>query len=139
MSADRASGAFFFFLGLVLYFVVNPAFIEIEEGNSLAPDTLPNLVSVLIAVCGALLMLRPTKHQVQDARFFLRAGLFVVILGVAVYAISHFGFFVVGPILALVMMLVIGERRWLVLVAGTVGVPAFIWFFVTVLLDRSLS
>ena len=121
-----------------MYFLVIPAFVEQVEGGNISPGSIPNAVSVVMAVCGLMLMLKPTKHQPQSLRHFTTAAVYVVILGAATYAMSLFGFISVAPFLALLIMLKIGERRPLWLVVGIIGMPSLIWFIVTRLLDRGL-
>ncbi len=137
-SSDRLTGAFFVLFGLAVYFLVIPAYVEHVDGGNLAPNTLPNAVSIVIAVCGALLMLKPTAHQPPNARYFAATAIYVAILAAAIYAMSWLGFVYVAPVLALILMLKIGERRPLWLAAGVVAMPAAIWFFVAQLLDRAL-
>ena len=138
MAPDRLSGAVFLFFGLAMYFAVIPAFVEQAEGSNIAPNTLPNILSWVIAVGGAWLVLKPTPHQTQDLRYFARALMHGAILSAGIYAMTWIGFLYVAPFLALSIMLVIGERRphWLVL--GAIGMPAVIWFIVTQILDRTL-
>lgn len=136
--ADRASGIFFVVFGVFMYLWVIPKGIDnIPDGN-LNPNALPNLLSLGIVLCGGILMVRPTAHQVRDIRHVARAGVFVAVLVVALYAMSFIGFLPVAPILALAVMLIIGERRPVWLVVGVAGVPATIWVLVTQVLDRSL-
>jgi len=137
-SPDRATGAFFVLFGLAMYFLVIPTYVEQVDGGNLAPDTLPNAISIVIAICGVLLMFKPTGHRPPDWRHFALTGIYVAIIGAAVYAMTWFGFIYVAPVLALLLMLMIGERRPLWLAAGVVAVPGAIWFFVTQLLDRAL-
>ena len=138
VSADRLSGAFFLILGLALYFAVIPAQVEQIDGRNLAPATMPNVVAIVISVCGGLLILKPTTHQAPDLRFFLISAAFVAILGGSIYAMSFFGFEYVASPLALIIMLMIGERRPVWLPTGVVLMPAAIWFLVTQLLERAL-
>ena len=137
-SADRLSGAFFLLLGLTLYFAIIPAFVETAEDGNIAPATLPNLVSLIIALCGLLLVIKPTDHEIQNKRQLLVTAAYVVVLVIALYSISQFGFIYVAPVLALVLMLMIGERRWYWLGLGCLGMPAVIWLLVVQILDRSL-
>ena len=137
-SSDRLTGAFFLLFGLAVYFLVIPTYVEQVEGGNLAPNTLPNAISIVIAVCGGLLMLKPTTHQPPSGRYFLKTAMYVAILAAAIYVMSWFGFIYVAPVLALVMMLIIGERRPLWLAGGVIAMPAAIWFFVVQLLDRAL-
>ncbi len=137
-TADRLSGAFFLIFGLAMYFAIIPAFVEQIDGRNLAPDTMPNVAAIAIAVCGALLILRPTTHEAPDLRYFMIATAFIVLLAGGVYAISWVGFEFVAPPLALVIMLMIGERRPFWLLMGTFVMPAAIWFLVTQVLERAL-
>ena len=138
ISADRASGAFFFLFGLAMYFLVIPEYVEVTDEGNLSPNTMPNYISLIIALCGAILILKPTPHQLHNRRFFILTGVYVGILAVGIYAMSLFGFAYVGPILALAIMLIIGERRPLWLGAGFIVMPFVIWFLVTIVLGRAL-
>ena len=66
LNADRVSGAFFLLLGLAMYFLVIPNYVESVEGGNLAPKTLPNIISLIIAVGGGVLVLKPTEQQLRD-------------------------------------------------------------------------
>lgn len=137
-TADRLTGAFFLLFGLAMVFLVIPNYVEDAQGGNLSPKTMPNVVAWVIAVCGGLLVIRPTTHTAPDMRFFARAAAYVAVLGAAIYAMSWFGFVYVAPVLALVIMLMIGERRPFWLGFGVVLMPAVIWFLVTQLLERGL-
>lgn len=138
ISADRLSGAFFLLFGLVMYFAVNPTYIEAVDGGNIAPNTLPNIISVVIAVAGGFLMFKPTKQRVRNPMLMAKTAFYVVLLAVGLYAMSWFGFEYVAPVLALAIMWFIGERRPFWLAIGVVGMPAIIWFLVTQLLGRAL-
>ncbi|MFK8033911.1 MAG: tripartite tricarboxylate transporter TctB family protein [Hyphomicrobiales bacterium] len=137
-SADRFTGAFFLLFGLAMVFLVIPNYIEVPQGGSLSPKTLPNIIAWLIAACGGLLILKPTNHKAPPPRFFVMVSAYVVVLAASIYAMSLFGFIYVAPVLALIIMLMIGERRPLWLAAGVVLMPATIWYIVTQLLERGL-
>lgn len=138
MTADRISGAFFLLLGLAMYFLVNPSNIESVDGGNIDPDALPNVVSIVIAFCGLLLLLKPTSQQLYDVDSMLRTGMYVVLLAVGIYAMSWFGFEFVAPVMAFAIMWLVGERRLLWLILGTVGMPLLIWFLVIHALGRAL-
>lgn len=135
---DRLSGAFFLLFGLAMYFLVIPGNVEYVEGGNIAPGTMPDIISIIIAVCGGLLVFRPTTHSAPDLRFFAVSAMYVGLLAAGIYAMSLFGFAYVAPLLALAIMLMIGERRPLWLIAGVVLMPAAIWFLVTQVLERAL-
>jgi len=137
-SADRWTGAFFLLFGLAMYFMVIPTFVEVTDEGNIAPSTMPNWLSIIIALGGAALIVKPTQHQTQSLKSFAITGAYAGALVIGVFAMSYFGFVYVGPVLALAIMLMIGERRPLWLFAGTVIMPATIWFFVEHLLHRVL-
>lgn len=137
-SGDRISGTFFLVLGLALYFFVIPNYIETVDGGNLAPSTFPNILAVILAVCGAILLFKPTAQQVPDLRSVLVTSIYVALLVVGLYGMSRFGFELIAPVLALAIMIAIGERRPLWLGMGVVAMPALIWFLVTLVLGRSL-
>ncbi len=138
MSADRASGTFFFLFGLVMFFLINPSFIEDVDTGNIRPETVPNWLALIIAGCGALLVVRPTGHRATDASHTFRAGMFLALLCFGIWAMSHAGFVLVAPPLALAVMLLLGERRLGWLAFGVAGMPAIIWLLVEVLLGRPL-
>ena len=138
VSPDRASGAFFLLFGLVMYFLVVPNFVEQVDGGNLAPASMPNAISLIIAFCGGLLIFKPTRHPLPARRFFTAAGTYAAVLAAALFPMAVFGFEFVAPALALLLMLMVGERRLLWLAVGAVAVPGAIWFFVSQLLDRAL-
>ena len=137
-SVDRLTGGFFLIFGLAMFFLVIPDYVEDARGGNLSPRTMPNVVAWVIAVCGGLLMVKPTNHAPPGRRFFVQAAVYVAVLAGAIYAMSVVGFLYVAPVLALVLMLMIGERRPLWLGIGVVLMPAAIWFLVTQLLERAL-
>ena len=136
--ADRLSGAFFLLFGLAMIFVVNPNYIESVERGNISPDSLPNVVSIIIAVCGGFLIIKPTPQQVRDKRSMVRTFLYAMVLAVGIYAMSWFGFEYVAPLMAFAIMWMIGERRPLWILLGTVAMPVLIWFLVVHGLGRAL-
>lgn len=136
--ADRISGLFFLLFGLAMYFLVNPIYIESVNGGSLSPSTLPNIVSIVIAVCGSLMAIKPTDHKTRSPVLMARTGLYVGLLAAGIYAMSLLGFEYVAPVLAFSIMWLIGERRPLWLGIGVVVMPGIIWILVTQLLGRAL-
>lgn len=138
MSADRLSGTFFLLFGLVLYFLIIPVYVETTEGSNLSPNTVPNVIAIVIAIGGAMLVLKPTDQKIQSLRSFLITGAYVAVLCLGIYTMSIFGFEYVAPPLAFVIMWMIGERRPLWFGIGVVVMPAVIWFLVTYALGRAL-
>lgn len=135
---DRASGLFFFIAGLLSYNYVIPTFVESANTGSLHPDTFPNALSLLIAICGLILAVNPTNHRLHNTRDMLMSAVYFSLICTALLAMTFLGYVVVSPFLALLLMLLIGERRVLWLICGVAVMPTSIWFIVEVLLERGL-
>ena len=136
--SDRISGTFFLILGLTMYLYINPNYIESVDSGSIAPRTFPNIISLIIAVCGGVLLFKPTSQKTPDLRSVGITAFYVLLLVIGLFAMSKYGFEYVAPGLALAIMLAIGERRPLWLTFGAVGMPLLIWFLVSVVLGRAL-
>ena len=138
LETDRIAGLVIATLGLVLLFVVFPFAIEDMDDGSIKPDTLPNALAVFLIVCGSLLAIKKGEQTKRDPRELMLVLLYLAIIAAGLFAISHFGFLIVSPFLALAIMLIFGERRPIWLALGCMGMPAIIWFLVIRVLERSL-
>ncbi len=135
---DRLSGLFFALFGLMLFFYLIPTQVETVDYGAIRPKTLPQILAVIIGVFGAVLMLRPADGSDLQRMPWAKSTGIVFILCVGLWLISHFGFEFIAAPLALILMLVMGERRPLWLGLGVLAMPALIWFVVTILLQRPL-
>ncbi|NKB63096.1 MAG: hypothetical protein GKR95_13570 [Gammaproteobacteria bacterium] len=136
--ADRITGALIATFGGVLYLFIIPRFVDSSQSSWIRPDTIPLATSFVIVLCGAFLVFKPTAHSLQNLRGHFKAVLFFLLLALGLYAMSMFGFVYIAPLLALSLMLLIGERRLLWLGLGVIGVPFAIWLLVVRVLERSL-
>ncbi|WP_322867491.1 tripartite tricarboxylate transporter TctB family protein [Aquicoccus sp. G2-2] len=136
--AKRIEGLLFVGFGLLLYFIVIPRQTDSFDYGWLKPDTVPNAMAAVLFLCGIWLALFPTGHEREDPRQTLQAAMYMGVIALGVFIVSLFGFLYVAPFLALVIMVLIGERRWFWLLLGVAGVPTLIWFAVEVLLHRPL-
>jgi putative tricarboxylic transport membrane protein len=136
--ANRLLGLFFAAFGALMLLVVIPWQTEVIEYGWMRPRTLPNAMAAVIAAAGLILAMRPRGEIVFERRRAARAALYFAAVLAAVWLISLFGFELVAPVLALGLMLLLGERRPLWLAIGVIGVPLAIWLAVPVLLDRPL-
>ena len=135
---DRIVGLTLTILGLLLLFVIFPIAIEDIEGGSIQPNTLPNALAGLLAVCGLILALRPGQLSKREPQELVMVVLYLAVIAAGLFVMSFFGFVIVAPLLALAIMLLFGERRPLWLALGSLGMPAAIWFLVVQVLERSL-
>ena len=139
LSADRLSGLVLLLLGVLLYLWVIPIQIEPSEGSWLNPDSIPNVMALILATSGALLLIKPTGHKAQNIRSLVLVGTYVCVLAGGLFAISQLGFLYAAPGIALAVMLLTGERRPLWLLLGVGVMPMAIWYIVVHVLERSIS
>ena len=137
MLTDRITGAALIMLGGLLVWWIIPWQAEEVGYGWLRPRTLPYILAVGIAVCGVWMILRPVVEELPQVNW-PRAALYAGLLVGGLALMSRFGFLWIGPPMALVLMLIAGERRPLWLAAGAAGTPAVIWLAVAVLLERPL-
>ena len=138
MTLNRLSGLVVVILGAILFFWIIPDQTEIADSGWLKPATLPKITSITIILSGVIHFIFPTGKAEFDVAFSLRVGLFFVISVIGLYLMNLIGFVLAAPILILVIMIIVGERRPLWLVSGIILLPASIWFCVNLLLNKPL-
>jgi putative tricarboxylic transport membrane protein len=138
MTPNRLSGVVVVVFGLILLFWIIPRHTEPVAFGWLRPTTLPNITAVVMVIAGIIHVLFAAGTSEFDARSAARAGLFFVISVAGLFLMRHAGFVLSAPLLVLVLMLMIGERRPLWLLAGVVMVPLGIWSAIELLLRRPL-
>jgi putative tricarboxylic transport membrane protein len=104
----------------------------------LKPNTLPNIITIVIIILGLFHFILPSGKAEFDIKLALRIGLFFMITMASLYFMSVVGFLIAAPIMVMIVMILIGERRPLWLVSGIVLGPAAIWAAVDLLLNRPL-
>ena len=138
MTLNRLSGAVVVVFGLILLFWIIPRHTEAADYGWLRPATLPNVTAVIIIIAGIIHVLFPEGTAEFDPQPALRAGLFFVISVAGLFMMRHLGFLIAAPALITVLMLMVGERRPLWLIAGVVMIPLGIWSSIELLLKRPL-
>lgn len=138
MTLNRISGFVVLAIGLILLFWIIPLHTETVEEAWLRPSTLPDITAV-VAIIASIFQIVFASGTVQfEARPALRAGLFFALSVLGLVLMHFLGFLVGAPVLVAVLMLLVGERRPLWLVAGIVLVPLAMWCSVVLLLGRPL-
>lgn len=137
-SADRVSALFFFLGSVLFYFVIIPGEVEFNDSGAIMPSTLPNVLCWVVAFFSAVLFFKPSGHKTQGRHETSLALVYFGLICLALYAMTIFGYVAVSPFFALMLMLLIGERRPLWLGVGVIAAPATIWFVVEYLLGRTL-
>ncbi|WP_167505923.1 tripartite tricarboxylate transporter TctB family protein [Desulfosediminicola flagellatus] len=134
---NRISGMLVSLFGIVVLFFVIPSQTEVVDYGWLKPATLPSIAAVIITLSGVLHSVFPKGAVEFEPASALRALLFLFIGALGVWLMT-FNYLIAAPMLMLVLMRVVGERRWGWLFIGVVLLPAFIWFCVDYLLQRPL-
>ena len=137
-NADRISGIVFFIVGALLISWVIPVFIDSSEDSWVSPEMIPNAVAVILSCGGLLLIFQPTHIQSETRSIFLRTGFYLLILTSGLLAMSLLGFLYSAPLIALTLMLAMGERRIFWLLIGALIMPLGIWYLVSQVLERAL-
>ncbi|MFT5616035.1 MAG: putative tricarboxylic transport membrane protein [Granulosicoccus sp.] len=135
---DRLSGLMVTIVGLLAYFLVIPVAVETVDSGWLLPQSMPNVLAWVLIVSGIALAVKPTDQVGPPGRHLLMFVLYLGLLIGALYAMSLVGFIYIAPLLALLLMGLIGERRPFWLGLGVIVIPALIWVVVVWLLDRNL-
>lgn len=138
MTQNRLSGLVTFIIGFILLLWIIPSQTEIADSGWLKPATLPKITSIFIIIAGLIHFIFPTGKAEFDVKVSLRVCLFFVISAIGLYLMGLIGFVIAAPILILVIMLMIKERRLFWLTAGIILLPATIWFCVDFLLNKPL-
>ena len=138
MKLNRMSGLAAAAFGIILLVWIIPWHTEAADYGWLRPATLPNVTAITIVIASIIHVLFPTGKAEFDVRPAMRAGLFFVISLAGLFMMRHLGFLIAAPLLAMVLMLMVGERRPLWLFAGVVMIPLGIWSSIELLLKRPL-
>ncbi len=137
-------GLFTTVLATLLLFVIIPSQHIAPMMSSVSPDFYPNIGTVMLLGGGIGMLISGMRSKRADVnvenlsrsiRFcLLMTGLF----GITLAAFKVFNFLVGGIFLVLATMWLFGERRLHVLGLVSLISPVVIWFFIDVLLRRSL-
>jgi putative tricarboxylic transport membrane protein len=138
MTLNRISGLVFAVFGVILLFWIIPRHTETVDYAWLRPATLPIITAVIVIIASIVHLIFPTGKAEFDVPLALRAGLFFVISLMGLFLMHFAGFLIGAPLLVMVLMLMIGERRPLWLIAGIVLIPLAMWSSIELLLNRPL-
>ena len=132
----RIVGAALVVLGLVIALFIVPAQ-TLQLGRAvMQPAALPTACGLAIALCGLAILLRPMPDSASAMLVPITGA--VTLALISYFGMRGLGFAIMAPALVLLMMLYMGERRWLWLGVGALLVPLAIWFCFVLLLGRQL-
>ena len=134
--ANIVSGMVLAAFGLLTLFVIIPWQIEAGPQDMVSPRLVPNLMMILIVGLSVLLVITNLRAAVLDPEeeFPIKRGELVALAKIgAIFAVALGLYFVVSPLVAAIVLvvgtlLVLGERRPLVILAMPAGLLLAIWF-----------
>ena len=138
MTLNRLSGLVVAVLGAIVLLWIIPRHTETVASGWLEPATLPIITTVVVIIASIVHFFLPTGKAEFDVPLALRAGLFFVISFIGLYVMHRAGFLVAAPLLVMVLMLLVGERRPLWLFTGIVLIPLAMWSAIVLILKRPL-
>jgi len=138
MTLNRISGLVVAVLGLILLFWIIPRHTETVDYAWLRPATLPIITAIIVIISSLVHLIFPSGKAEFDVPLALRAGLFFTISLIGLFLMHLVGFLIAAPLLVMVLMLLIGERRPFWLIAGIVLIPLAMWSSIELLLNRPL-
>ncbi|MCV6574418.1 MAG: tripartite tricarboxylate transporter TctB family protein [Cohaesibacter sp.] len=138
MNAERLMTALLLVCGLIFLVVVIPAQVEEVDYGRIGPGTLPRAIAIIVVLAAGIQLLCSRERVLIVPLVVLRSFVFVSLIVVSVYLMSLVGFEYIAPLLALGVMLLIGERRWYWLVSGCLIIPISSWLIVEQALNRVL-
>lgn len=138
MTSNRISGLVVAVFGVILLFWIIPRHTETVANAWLRPATLPIITAVIVIIASIVHLIFPAGKAEFDLPLALRAGLFLVISLMGLFLMHLVGFLIAAPLLVLVLMLLVGERRPLWLIAGVVLIPLAMWSSIEMLLNQTL-
>lgn len=125
------------FAALLIFWII-PNQVDTASYGWMKPRTLPYICGVMIGSLSLLLLIFPQGQTSLNPPETIRAFCVLAALGLALWAMAWVGFLWVAPVLALGLILALGERRPLWIAATVLVIPGLIWFVVEWLLGRAL-
>lgn len=137
--ADRIAGAAVIAFALALWFIVIPDQVDKADYGWMRPRTLPYILTAALFLLGIVLTLVTSKAEMPSEHPLNRKiSIILGLAGLGIFVMAHWGFAFAAPLLAGTAAWLVGERRWLVLLAAGGLVPLAIWILVAYLLGRPL-
>lgn len=138
IQADRLLGLLACLVAALLMWVVIPAQTSTASYGSTSPAMFPLIGAAAVGIGALWLMIAPRSGATIDLRPAARA-IGIALLGAAGFgALDWLGYVWIASPLVLTLMLLVGQRNPLWLVAGGIAAPLGIWAIFVMVLDRPL-
>lgn len=138
MSIERLQTVLLILGMLFLYFVIMPEQVDQIKSSSIVPTTIPSIAIWIIIVAAGIQFFLSKESIEFNPILCLRAAVCISFIIACVVIMKRFGFEFGSPLLALGIMLGIGERRLHWLFLGSAVIPIGAWLIVEQVLGRIL-
>lgn len=139
MKIERYLGIATMLFGFVVIAFIIPSQVEQVESIGMEPKTFPSILAWGLVFFGIIQLLFSRADDAKvDKKILLRVFVLCGILALFVYASTYVRFIYLAPVLAIVLMRMMGEKRLFWLGLGAVGTPLTIWLLIGVVLGRQL-
>jgi len=132
MNKDQKFGIVLLIFCFILWFFIIPTQI-----SSIKDAVYPRFVSVWIAICGILLILKSWKSsekiilpESKDKKGIIRVIAIVLIFLIYIFIIDFLGFFLSSFIFIIILMLSFGVRQWKKLISVPIIILLFLYFLI---------
>lgn len=132
--ADIWSGAVLALVALLILFVVIPWQIEPAPDGYVSPRLVPQMMMIAVAVLSGLQVLDALRRSGPDEAMPVTRAEIVAFLKIgAVFALALALYLLTGPLAAAIALIVgtlvlLGERRWWLIVAMPAGLIVAVWY-----------
>ncbi|MGX9416649.1 tripartite tricarboxylate transporter TctB family protein [Vibrio sp. WJH972] len=138
MSLERLQTGILILGMIFFYFVIMPGQVDHIENARIVPTTVPT-IAIWIIIVTAVFQFISNKATINfNPTLCLRTIACVAYVITSISIMGHFGFEFGAPLLALGVMLLIGERRLHWLFLGAFVIPIGVWLLVEQVLNRYL-
>jgi len=138
LMTERVVGGLLAAAGLATAFWIIPAQTEPTPTAALPARAVPTVAAIGIAICGLLQAFKPIPIPNPAQEIARKTVLAIAICALTWFGLALFGFEVTAPLLAIGLMLLMGERRPLWLAIGGIVLPILIWTVFEIVLRRPL-
>lgn len=148
MTKDRISALFFLALCIAYWLLAQDIRVmPFARNDPVTPQTVPRALAIVGAIIAFLMLVLPPKGERPTGGPFDGWGLFawgrVISLGLVMlaygYLLTRVGFIISTSLFLIGGYLILGERRWAVILAASVPVVIVFWAILTQLLGLYLA
>ena len=138
LMTERVVGGLLAAAGFATAFWLIPSHTELTPTAALPARAVPTVAAIGIAICGLVQAFKPIPIPNPAQGVATKTALAISICALTWVGLAFVGFEVTASLLAIGLMLLMGERRPLWLAIGGIVLPILIWTVFEIVLRRPL-